>query len=91
MSPTINRIRTLDVSIKRFDKRLEVAQNAGYAGGPEGVRAIGPNNPSLSAIQSHLCSASLQDRDNGTRIQQLTFDMRAESDPLTELLRTKLP
>ena len=43
-------IRNLDISIKRFDKRLEVAQNAGFAGGPEGVRANGPNNPSLSAI-----------------------------------------
>ena len=59
--------------------------------GPEGVRAGSPNNPSLSAVQSRLCPASLQDSGNDTRIQLLTSNKGVVSSPLSALLQTKFP
>jgi len=54
-------------------------------GGPEGVRAASPSHPSLSAIPSRLCHASLRGRDNDTRIQLLASGTMTESSPRTGL------
>ena len=54
-----------------------------------GLIPIEGSNPSLSAIQSGLCFASLQDRGNDTRIQLLTSNMRVGSGPQTGLQRAK--
>ena len=60
-------------------------------GGPRGVRAVGPNNPSLSANKSGLCPASLWVRTNPTRIQDLRSHPGASILHHTELLLAKIP